>query len=104
MEPRTIDQPDVLTLVVMWSDGHASRYEAAYLRRLCPCAECGETQRRYPAMRPLTVSAQPLELVNVGRVGRYALSLAFSDGHGTGIYPFDFLRTQCSCTACQPKT
>jgi DUF971 family protein len=28
-------------------------------------------------------------------VGNYAISIAFSDGHGTGIYRYDFLRQLC---------
>ena len=33
-------------------------------------------------------------------VGNYALSFAFSDGHGTGIYPFELLRKLCCCREC----
>ncbi len=102
MEPRTIKQPDRTTLEVGWSDGHTSRYDASYLRHLCPCAGCDEERRQFATLRPLAVSGQEIELANVNRVGRYALNLTFSDGHGTGIYPFDFLRTQCPCAACQP--
>jgi DUF971 family protein len=28
-------------------------------------------------------------------VGNYAISIAWSDGHSTGIYRFDFLREIC---------
>ena len=28
-------------------------------------------------------------------MGNYAISIAFSDGHGTGIYRYDFLREIC---------
>ena len=31
-------------------------------------------------------------VVEFSPVGRYALAFAFNDGHGTGIYTFDFLR------------
>ncbi len=103
MELKAIAQPDAKTLVVTWSDGHCSRYTAEALRQLCPCAGCDEEHRRHPTLRPLAMSGQPLELVNVARIGRYAINLTFSDGHGTGIYPFDFLRAQCPCAACQPK-
>ena len=33
-------------------------------------------------------------------VGNYAISLAFSDGHATGIYRYDFLREICPCERC----
>ena len=103
VEPREITQPDQATLEVRWSDGHASRYTAPYLRQVCPCAGCGD-EHRHPSMRPLPLAPEPVTLVNVGRVGRYAVSLTFSDGHSTGIYAFDFLRAQCPCAACQPSS
>ena len=33
-------------------------------------------------------------------VGNYALRIDFNDGHSTGIYSFDYLRTICRCEAC----
>jgi DUF971 family protein len=30
-------------------------------------------------------------------VGRYALQIFWSDGHSTGIYAFDYLRSLCPC-------
>ena len=33
-------------------------------------------------------------------VGNYALQIDFNDGHSTGIYSFDYLRTICRCEAC----
>jgi DUF971 family protein len=33
-------------------------------------------------------------------VGHYAIKIDFTDGHSTGIYSFDYLRTMCPCEAC----
>jgi hypothetical protein len=33
-------------------------------------------------------------------VGNYALQIDFNDGHATGIFSFNFLRTICPCEAC----
>ena len=33
-------------------------------------------------------------------VGNYAIQIEFTDGHSTGIYSFDYLRTICPCEAC----
>jgi DUF971 family protein len=44
-----------------------------------------------------------LELTDVGEVGDYALRLTWADGHGTGIYTFEFLRVLCSCSECLPE-
>jgi DUF971 family protein len=33
-------------------------------------------------------------------VGNYAIQITFSDGHSTGIYSYDQLRTICPCPEC----
>jgi DUF971 family protein len=33
-------------------------------------------------------------------MGHYALQIEFSDGHSTGIYSYDHLRTICPCAEC----
>lgn len=33
-------------------------------------------------------------------VGNYALQIDFSDGHTTGIYSYDYLRSICPCAEC----
>ena len=33
-------------------------------------------------------------------VGNYALQIDFNDGHATGIFSFDYLRTICPCQEC----
>ncbi|MBK9691928.1 MAG: DUF971 domain-containing protein [Gemmatimonadetes bacterium] len=35
-----------------------------------------------------------------GLVGAYGLRVEWSDGHGTGIYTFRWLRDRCPCEAC----
>ena len=42
----------------------------------------------------------PLE---IEYVGRYALRFQWSDGHSTGIYPFDMLRRICPCDVCEAQ-
>jgi DUF971 family protein len=41
------------------------------------------------------------QLVSVSQVGNYALNLVWKDGHQTGIYTFEFLRSLCACSECQ---
>jgi DUF971 family protein len=101
-EARRLPQERRLRLT--WSDGHSAEYEYDYLRGWCPCAMCqghsGSAIRYHPAVGPVTAeSIQP--------VGNYAISIAWSDGHATGIYRFEFLREVCPCPACagdEPKT
>jgi len=34
------------------------------------------------------------------QVGNYAIQISFNDGHSTGIFSYDYLRTQCPCKEC----
>ena len=46
-------------------------------------------------MLPIVSAAetQPLKILGMKPVGNYAYSIAFSDGHDTGIFTFDLLRS-----------
>jgi DUF971 family protein len=84
------------TLVITWSDGEKREYMAQELRDGCPCATCRE-KRSNPTPAPLlpvlsAVEAQPLVIQGMQPVGNYAYSIAFSDGHDTGIYTLEYLR------------
>lgn len=87
---------DEARLRVRWRDGHVSEYEPRYLRLACPCAACVEEMTGRPILDPRTVpdGVHPLA---IRYVGRYALQFDWSDGHRTGIYPFDQLRRLCPC-------
>lgn len=80
-----------------WADGHVSEYPNAYLRERCPCAECRERGRR---TLPIVGQGPELYPVQIGLVGRYAVSVQWSDGHDTGIYSYQTLRDLCPCAGC----
>jgi DUF971 family protein len=96
---------------IVWSDGHRSHYEFAYLREECPCATCDD-QRRKKAAAPVQASASEsvsgvlpmykpkLKARAAKPMGNYALQIEFTDGHSTGIYSYDHLRTICPCEEC----
>jgi DUF971 family protein len=89
-------------LTIAWRDAHLSALDFNLLRKQCPCAVCVEERKAPPS--PLKLMSGPIitqaELTRVEPVGRYALSLAFNDGHDTGIYTYEFLRGLCPCPAC----
>ncbi len=94
---------------VNWSDGHASHYDFVYLRDLCPCALCDDERKKKAAVAPTasTGSSAVLPMFKpkakaraAKAVGNYAIQIDFTDGHSTGIYSFDYLRTICPCDAC----
>ncbi len=43
-------------------------------------------------------------MTSIEPVGNYALRIAWNDGHNTGIYSYDHLRSICPCAACQAAT
>lgn len=93
------------TLVVQWSDGHASAFPYRYLRDHCPCATCSEIPRPGQAgASPFPMfGTKPLKPLRAELVGRYAVQIFWNDGHSTGIYSFDYLRELCPCADCAAK-
>lgn len=95
---------------VTWADGHTSHYEFAYLREECPCATCNDERGKKESFAASASGAsafQPLPMFKpkpraqaASQVGNYAISISFSDGHSTGIYSYDHLRTICPCAEC----
>ena len=88
-------QPIGDELAVKWDDGSESYVKLEKLRRHCPCAGCqGETDimgNLYKGPeKPLGPTA--FQLVRVGNVGGYGIQPLWGDGHGTGIFAFDYLR------------
>ena len=95
---------------ITWADGHASHYDFPYLREECPCATCrderGEKQEK-TASQPPIISSPALPMFkpkpraqSATQVGNYAIQFSFNDGHATGIYSYDHLRTICPCPEC----
>ena len=87
---------DGQNVLVRWTDGHVSRYDAKYLRVNCGCAECIEEWSKRRILDPATVPAD-IRAEDYLMVGRYAVQFLWSDTHYTGIYPFDMLRLLCGC-------
>lgn len=86
-----IYQVDPFTLGIDWSDGKMSRWRLAHLRRNCPCASCRDEWTGKPLLTPESIR-EDLQATSLESIGRYAISIKFSDGHTTGIYSYDLLR------------
>jgi DUF971 family protein len=97
--PIELKQIGGAELLVVWNDGQRRQYTFTELRDECPCASCRERRagKAEPAAALLPVlrpeEARPLRIVSMRPVGNYAYSIAFNDGHNTGIYTFELLRT-----------
>lgn len=94
VHPTKLERIGDRQLLIEWSDGQKRRYGLRELRDACPCATCREKRNQPPAMLPILSDAeiQPLAIHGMKPVGNYAYTIAFSDGHDTGIYSFDLLR------------
>ncbi len=96
--PTQLELRGESALLIHWSDGAAREYGIRELRDACPCASCREKRKEPPQSTTLlpvlsAAEARPLKLLGMNPVGNYAYSLNFSDGHDTGIYTFEHLRS-----------
>jgi DUF971 family protein len=81
---------------ITWSDGQKTRIGLNDLRSMCDCALCRderekrENQAAAPRMLRVLGSAIRAEIASVSHVGRYALGVAWKDGHQS-IYTYECL-------------
>jgi DUF971 family protein len=93
---------------ITWADGHSSHYDFPYLRDECPCATCNDERQKktqFASAGPASSAALPMFKPKAAAraatsVGNYAIQITFNDGHATGIYSYDQLRTICPCADC----
>ena len=83
-------------LAIKWEDRTESFIGLEALRRACPCAGCkGERDimgNLYKGPdQPLTEAAFQLRALNM--IGTYAVQPIWADGHNTGLYTFDYLKS-----------
>ena len=104
MIPKQIKLGKDKKLQLTWDDGHESVIALNTLRDSCPCASCqGETVLLHhfaPAPQPDLPGKY--DLTDAKQVGSYALQLTWKDGHSTGIYTWERLRSLCECEICRP--
>ena len=79
-------------IVLGWSDGAFSLLPARTLRLHCPCAACVDEWTGETLLDEASIPQDVLP-ASLYTVGRYALGIAFNDGHRGGIFTFDYLRT-----------
>lgn len=82
---------DAGAVTVTWADGLVKRFPARWLRLACHCAHCREEMTGAPLLDPASVS-EDVFARRVDLVGAYAIRVAWSDGHDTGMYTYKWLR------------
>jgi len=75
-------------LEIAFSDGKTFRLPYEFLRVHSPSAE---VRGHGPGQEVLQVGKSKVEIRSLEPVGSYAVQPAFSDGHATGIYSWEYL-------------
>ena len=76
------------TLEIAFADGKRFTLPCELLRVYSPSAE---VRGHGPGQEVLQVGKINAEITGVEPVGTYAVNLAFTDGHNSGIYSWDYL-------------
>jgi DUF971 family protein len=82
-------------LALKWDDGTESFIRLETLRRYCPCAGCkGEIDVMGNVYKGPDIPLGPaaFQLRRIQNVGGYGLQPVWGDGHGSGIYSYEYLR------------
>jgi ATP-binding protein involved in chromosome partitioning len=89
--PARIEQRGPRALGITWADGAESVLDVRELRLACGCAQCVD---EWSGAGRLDAASVPEDVhpLRIEGVGRYAIQIEWSDGHGSGIYPFRRLR------------
>jgi len=98
--PAEIGRANQHDVKITWQDGHESVYLARELRLKCPCAGCVDEITGMIRIIPVNIPAD-VHPLKIDLVGRYGMSIRWSDSHNTGIYGFETLRKLCPCAMCR---
>ena len=107
LKPESIRPVEIQTaedkgLCIEWQDSHRSLYTFPYLRRKCRCAACVDEWTGREKLLPEKIS-ETIRILETLPVGNYGIRFQWSDGHSTGIYAFEYLRSICPCEECRDK-
>lgn len=90
--PIGLRRRDARTLSVLWEDAHRDDFDVRDLRLACHCALCVEEMSGRKRLDPETVRPDVSPRV-ISSIGNYAIGIDWNDGHNSGIYSFDHLRS-----------
>jgi DUF971 family protein len=79
-------------LEVTWPEGQVNRFAYRLLRSECPCAACRNEWTGERVLDPNSIRSD-LKLVGMENIGTYAIQLSWNDGHSSGLFSWETLRT-----------
>ncbi len=91
LPPQVVWQPG-RGVLVQRSDGSTLAISPRRLREACGCASCAD-RRSGAAPAGAAAAAPAVEPVAIEPMGNYAVSVAWTDGHGPSIYPYEVLES-----------
>ena len=77
------------SIMILFNDNYESEISAELLRIESPSAEV-QGHSKKEKITPL--NKKNVSIVNIEKVGNYAIRIIFDDGHDTGIYSWSYLR------------
>lgn len=75
-------------LEILFENGDSFKLSCEYLRVYSPSAE---VMGHGPGEGVLQVGKEDVNIVSIEPVGNYAIKPVYDDGHGSGIYSWDYL-------------
>ena len=77
----------------VWDHENEQVFSAWMLRSWCNCAMCRSETTGERLLDPQSIP-KDITVTHMNIVGNYGVNIHFSDGHTTGIYRFNDLRTK----------
>ena len=78
---------DAERITLRWADGKTVSVANRELRASCRCAHCVNEYTGERTANPGAIAAD-IQASEVRTIGNYALSITWSDGHSTGLFPY----------------
>ncbi|VAX23071.1 hypothetical protein MNBD_IGNAVI01-2484 [hydrothermal vent metagenome] len=91
MRPVKIEVTESPSLKILWNDETVSEISLIELRKGCPCAVCSAEEEGFSHSYKV-YRGDEVEISDISVVGSYAVSVAWKDGHNTGLYEFQYLK------------
>jgi DUF971 family protein len=103
-EPATVDIVRDEGVRIEFVDGYVAQFDLVTLRRGCPCAFCRELRDHGEEAWPRPGSPTPLRIDDADFHGAWGLAITWNDGHRTGIFAFEYLRSWHDRTPTDPNS
>lgn len=93
-EIESIEVDRTKHVFIEFADGVTAKFDLAPLRLACPCAECNSRRQRGASVSVLAeTKPEEVTITEAAMAGAWGLNLDWSDGHSTGIYAFEKIRS-----------